>query len=161
MKVWFVFFFILISLDSFGNDTTKVKNLEEINIIAFRSVLKNSETTERITSISKKEIKNSNSRSLPEFFDGNGNFFLQKTNHGGGSLFLRGLTGNQTLLLIDGIRLNNSTFRYGPNQYLNTINANMVESIEVLSGTGSVQYGSDAIGGLIQILSLTPDFDKR
>ncbi len=161
MKVGFLFLIIFISFQSFGNDTTKVKTLEEINIIAFRSVLKNSETTARITSISKKEIKNSNSRSLPEFFDGNGNFFLQKTNHGGGSLFLRGLTGNQTLLLIDGIRLNNSTFRYGPNQYLNTINANMVESIEVLSGTGSVQYGSDAIGGLIQILSLTPDFDKR
>lgn len=161
MKVGFVLFAIFISFQSFGNDTTKVKTLEEINIIAFRSVLKNSETTARITSISKKEIKNSNARSLPEFFDGNGNFFLQKTNHGGGSVFLRGLTGNQTLLLIDGIRLNNSTFRYGPNQYLNSINANMVESIEVMSGAGSVQYGSDAIGGLIQIQSISPDFDKK
>ena len=161
MKVWFLIFILFISFQSFGNDTTKVKTLEEINIIAFRSVLKNSETSARITSFSKKEIKNSNSRSLPEFFEGNGNFFLQKTNHGGGSVFLRGLTGNQTLLLIDGIRLNNSTFRYGPNQYLNTINANMVESIEVLSGNGSVQYGSDAIGGLIQVQSISPDFDEK
>ena len=76
-------------------------------------------------------------------------------------MFLRGLTGNQTLILVDGIRLNNSTFRYGPNQYLNTINPFMVSSVEVLSGSGSVQYGSDAIGGLIQVFSNSPNFDKK
>ena len=79
--------------------------------------------------------------------------FVQKTNHGGGSPFLRGLTGNQTLLLVDGIRLSNSTFRYGPNQYLNTIDVFSLEKMEVLSGSGSVQYGSDAIGGTIQAFS--------
>jgi outer membrane receptor protein involved in Fe transport len=79
--------------------------------------------------------------------------FVQKTNHGGGSPFLRGLTGNQTLLLIDGIRLSNSTFRYGPNQYLNTIDVFSLDNMEVLRGSGSVQYGSDAIGGTIQAFS--------
>lgn len=46
--------------------------------------------------------------------------------------------GNQTLLLIDGVRLNNSIYRYGPNQYLNTIDAYAIDKIEVAKGTGSV-----------------------
>ena len=47
--------------------------------------------------------------------------WVQKTNHGGGSPFIRGLVGNQILVLVDGIRLNNATLRYGPNQYLATV----------------------------------------
>lgn len=143
------------------SDTLKINTLEPVNVTAMRSALKNSETPSRIFSFAKTELQTSDARSMPEFFNGNGNYFLQKTNHGGGSVFLRGLTGNQTLILVDGIRLNNSTFRYGPNQYLNTINPFMVSSMEVLSGSGSVQYGSDAIGGLIQVFSNNPDFEKK
>lgn len=84
--------------------------------------------------------------------------FIQKTNHGGGSAIIRGLMGNQSLILIDGIRLNNSTFRYGPNQYLNTIDPFLIDHIEIAKGTGSVQYGSDAMGGVIHILSRDPAF---
>ena len=158
-----LFFSFFIWENSFGleTDTSKIATLEPLNVTAMRSALKNSETPARIFSFSKSEIQTSASRTMPEFFNGNGNYFLQKTNHGGGSVFLRGLTGNQTLILVDGIRLNNSTFRYGPNQYLNTINPFMVSSVEVLSGSGSVQYGSDAIGGLIQVFSNSPDLKRR
>ncbi len=97
-------------------------------------------------------------RTVPESLNIIPGVFIQKTNHGGGSPFIRGLTGNQTLILIDGIRLNNSTFRYGPNQYLNTIDPFSVNKIEVLRGSGSVQYGSDAIGGVIQIFTKDPGF---
>lgn len=142
-------------------DSTITINLSEINVSAFRSQLSNLETPASIHSISAQNLKNRIFRTLPEFFDNNGTFWLQKTNHGGGSLFLRGLTGNQTLTLVDGIRLNNSTFRYGPNQYLNTINPFMVSHMEVLSGGGSVQYGSDAIGGLLQIFTNDPNFEKK
>ncbi len=86
---------------------------------------------------------------------------MQKTNHGGGSPFLRGLTGNQTLLLVDGIRLSNATTRYGPNQYFNTIDVFSIEKIEVLRGSGSVQYGSDAIGGTIQAFSHEPVITEK
>jgi len=62
---------------------------------------------------------------------------------------------------VDGIRLNNSTFRYGPNQYLNTIDAYTVHRIEVAKGTGSVQYGSDAIGGVVQLFTHAPAFSEN
>jgi outer membrane cobalamin receptor len=56
-------------------------------------------------------ILRQNGRSVPELLDGTAGVFIQKTSHGGGSPFVRGLTGNQNLILIDGIRLNNSIFR--------------------------------------------------
>ena len=99
-----------------------------------------------------------NFRTTPEALMGKSGVFVQKTNHGGGSAFLRGLTGNQTLLIIDGIRINNATFRYGPNQYLNTIDINSIDQIEVFKGTGSVEYGSDAIGGVIHLHTKMPAY---
>ena len=97
-------------------------------------------------------------RTTPEAMMAINGVFVQKTNHGGGSPFLRGVTGNQTLILIDGIRLNNATFRYGPNQYLNTVDAYSIGKIEVAKGTGSVQYGTDAIGGVINLITVDPTF---
>ncbi len=86
------------------------------------------------------------------------NVWVQKTNHGGGSPIIRGLSGNQILLLFEGIRLNNSTYRYGPNQYLNTISPVVIGQIEVLKSSGSVQYGSDALGGVVNLMMDEPDF---
>ena len=54
---------------------------------------------------------------------------------------------------MDGIRISNSTMRYGPNQYFNTIDVFSIDRMEVLRGSGSVQYGSDALGGTIQAFS--------
>lgn len=99
-------------------------------------------------------------RSTPESLSIIPGVFVQKTNHGGGSPFIRGLTGNQTLILVDGIRMNNSTFRYGPNQYLNTVDPFSIDKIEVLKGSGSVQYGSDAMGGVIQVFTKDPGFSE-
>ena len=104
-----------------------------------------------ISSIHQNQIRETNARTTPEALQGVAGVFLQKTNHGGGSAFIRGLTGNQTLLVIDGIRLNNATYRYGPNQYLNTIDMFTLEKVDVLKGIGANEYGSDAIGGVIHL----------
>ncbi len=82
---------------------------------------------------------------------------MQATAAGQASPFVRGLTGQQVLVLVDGIRLNNSFFRRGPNQYFNTIDPGMVDHVEVLRGQGSVQWGSDAIGGVINVVTRGPD----
>ena len=92
-------------------------------------------------------------RSTPEALADAPGVLLQKTNHGSGSPYVRGLVGNQVLVLVDGVRLNNATFRYGPNQYLSTIDPASIERIEVVRGGASALYGSDAIGGVINVVT--------
>ncbi len=78
---------------------------------------------------------------------------VQKTTAGHGAPIIRGMIGKDVLLLYNGIRLNKPTFRFGANQYMNTINVESLERIEVTKGPGSVMYGSDAIGGVVNMIS--------
>jgi outer membrane cobalamin receptor len=107
------------------------------------------------------KVQSTQLMNTPEVFSSVPGVFLQRTNQGGGSAFVRGLTGNQTLLVLDGIRFNNSTFRYGPNQYLNTIDPFSLDQIEVVRGSGSVQYGSDALTGAVHLISKKPTFGAK
>lgn len=158
--------FVLVKLSSSllcsEPDTTKLQTnqLNEVVITANRSESRIFSIPATISTVNLKYFNTLLSRTTPEILMGTSGVFVQKTNHGGGSPFIRGLTGNQILLLIDGIRLNNSTFRYGPNQYFNTIDPFSISRIEVLKGEGSVAYGSDALGGTIQIFTQNPTFDS-
>jgi hemoglobin/transferrin/lactoferrin receptor protein len=95
-------------------------------------------------------------RTTPEALLEEPGVFVQRTNYGGGAPFVRGQFGNRILLLVDGIRLNNSTFRTGPNQYLNTVDPLLADRIEVVRGTGSAMHGSDAIGAAINVIPVAP-----
>jgi hemoglobin/transferrin/lactoferrin receptor protein len=139
-------------------DSSTSKQLDELFITAQRVKQKNLTIPYTAKRLDTFHFKYFVPRTTPEALQGMSGVFVQKTNHGGGSAFVRGLTGNQTLLLMDGIRLNNSTYRYGPNQYLNTIDPFLINRVEVVKGTGSVQYGTDALGGVIQLLSEEPAF---
>lgn len=137
---------------------SSTRSLDEVVVIAQRIEQKSLWVPYSVKKMDSALISERTPRTTPEALQGINGVFVQKTNHGGGSAFIRGLTGNQTLILIDGIRLNNSTFRYGPNQYLNTIDPYTIDHIEVAKGTGSVQYGTDALGGVIHVLSKEPLF---
>ncbi|MBL8839918.1 MAG: TonB-dependent receptor [Planctomycetes bacterium] len=76
---------------------------------------------------------------------------VQKSNQGGGSPILRGRSGKDVLLLIDGQRFSNTTFRRN-HQYLNTLDLFALDGIEVVHGPASVLYGSDAMGGAVNLL---------
>ncbi len=84
---------------------------------------------------------------------------VQQTSAGQGAVILRGLIGNQVLLLVDGVPLNNGTYRDGPGQYLATIDPETVERIEVIRGAASVLYGSDAQGGVVNVITKTHPFE--
>lgn len=78
---------------------------------------------------------------------------VQQTSAGQGAAVLRGLLGNQVLYLVNGIPMNNGTYRDGPGQYLATIDPETIERIEVVRGPASVLYGSDAQGGVVNVIT--------
>jgi hemoglobin/transferrin/lactoferrin receptor protein len=81
---------------------------------------------------------------------------LQRTSPGMAGVFVRGLTGNKVNVFIDGVRFSNGAQRGGVNTFLDLIDPSVVDRIEVLRGTSSAQYGSDALGGSVQFLSNVP-----
>ncbi len=110
--------------------------------------------------VSKRDLEERLPRSAPDALRFEPGVFVQQTAHGQASPFIRGRTGQQTVLLFDGIRLNNSTFRQGPNQYLFTVDARSIRAIEVVRGGASTLYGSDAIGGVVHARPIEPSFDE-
>ncbi len=92
-------------------------------------------------------------RTLPEALQFTPGVLVQKTAHGHGSPFIRGFTGRQNLLMVDGVRFNNSLTRGGPVQYWNTVDSYSLDRIEVFKSQGSVLYGSDAIGGTVNAVT--------
>ncbi len=143
------------------DETDTIASMDEVTVTATRRSAQSSRLPYSITILSREEASRQLSRTVPESLTGIPGVFIQKTNHAGGSPFLRGLTGNQSLILVDGIRLNNSIFRYGPNQYMTLVDPFIVEKVEVIKGTGSVQYGSDAMTGVINIQTTALKFLEK
>ncbi len=125
--------------------------LPETLVEAPRSEFSQTHSASQRTVIEGDALRATGERSLPKAISRAGGVWTQETNLGGGAPFIRGLTGNQVLLIVDGLRINDSTTRFGPNPSLNTIDPATVERVEILRGPASVLYGSDAIGGVVLI----------
>ena len=108
-----------------------------------------------------KGLRERQPETTPEAIQDSVGLYMQRTSLAGGAPIVRGLLGPQVLLLVDGVRLNNAITRLGPNQLLNTVDPYQVQRVEVLRGPGSVLYGSDALGGVINIITRKPTFNPR
>lgn len=81
---------------------------------------------------------------------------LQRTSPTMAGVFVRGLTGNKVNVFIDGVRYSNGAQRGGVNTFFDLVEPTGLESIEILRGPNSAEYGSDALGGSIQLLGRIP-----
>jgi hemoglobin/transferrin/lactoferrin receptor protein len=133
-------------------------NIPVIVVTASRVGRSEHETPAMISRVDEKQMAEAGTRSITEAFKEDPSVRTQKTSPGQGSPYMRGFTGFRTLLLIDGIRLNNSVFRSGPNQYWSTVDCYSLAAIEMLKGPASVLYGSDAVGGTVQAFSYEPEY---
>lgn len=103
----------------------------------------------KITALDVKSVAIQGHQTTADLLSGSGYVFVQRSQLAGGSPQLRGFGANRVLIVVDGVRMNNAIFRSGNLQNVISIDANSLESAEVLFGPGAVMYGSDAIGGVM------------
>lgn len=133
-------------------------SLDEVVVTANKWAQSQRNVVQKITSINSSEITHSSSQTAADLLTTTGQVFVQKSQQGGGSPMLRGFATNRVLLSVDGIRMNNAIFRSGNLQNVISIDPFSVRHVEVLFGPGSVIYGSDAIGGIMNFTTLEPKF---
>lgn len=90
-----------------------------------------------------------------------GSVFVQKSQQGGGSPVIRGFEASRVLMMVDGVRMNNAIYRAGHLQNIITIDNMVLDRIEVLYGPSSTIYGSDALGGVVNMYTKNPMLSKK
>lgn len=130
--------------------------IDEIQVTATRRPVRISEVPAAVTLMGQDKIEHS--KLITDALLAEPGIFLQQTTPGQGAAIIRGLKGSEVLHLVDGMRLNNALFRNAPTQYLALVAPGSVERIEVIRGAPASLYGSDAVGGVVQVLTRVPHF---
>jgi len=141
-------------------DTTVEKTMDEVVVSVNKWEQKLNEVPNKIVKVSKYDILRNNPQTAADLLGQSGTVFIQKSQLGGGSPMIRGFATNRVLLVVDGVRMNNAIYRSGNLQNVISIDALSTEAAEVIFGPGSLIYGSDAIGGVMDFHTLEPRFAK-
>ena len=134
------------------------ETIDEIQVTATRRLIDTEEVSAALTLVPGERIQNGKLATDALMMEPG--IFLQQTTPGQGAAIIRGLKGSEVLHLVDGFRLNNAIFRNAPTQYLALVAPGGIDRIEVVRGAPASLYGSDAVGGVVQVLSHIPSFDS-
>lgn len=149
------------SIAYLGNDLRvslkeKIMSFNEVVISANKWEQEEENVSQQIMTVGRKTIQFQNPPTSADLLANSGQVFVQKSQLGGGSPKIRGFAANSVLLVVDGVRMNNAIFRSGNLQNVINIDPNALESSEVIFGPGSVIYGSDALGGVMDFHTIEP-----
>ena len=136
--------------------SSDLKSLDEIVISASKFSQNLKEVSQRVIFISSEDIVLSNPQTSADLLSTSGNVYIQKSQLGGGSPMIRGFSTNRLTLSVDGVRLNNAIFRGGNIQNVISIDPFNIQNTEIVLGSSSVIYGSDAIGGAMNFQTKSP-----
>ena len=132
------------------------QNLEEVILSVARNASKRRQIAEKVSIINNRQIVALRPATGADLISLSPGVRIQKSQGGGGSPVLRGFEANRLLLVLDGVRMNNAIYRSGHLQNAITIHPNIIERVEVVFGSSSVGYGSDALGGVIHYYTKNP-----
>jgi len=156
MKNYFPMIAIALALfcnDSIASDTAPG---ETIIVTATRTEIPLSDAIVPVTVITREDIELSLATDLSELLRFQAGIDLGR-NGGPGqatSVFMRGTESNHTLVLVDGVRINPGTLGGAAIQH---VNPNIIERVEIVKGARSALFGTDAIGGVINIITRRAD----
>ena len=130
--------------------------LDEVILSVARSESNVNQVAEKVSVIKSADVFLTSPSSGAELLELSPGVRIQKSQGGGGSPIIRGFEANRVLIVVDGVRMNNAIYRSGHLQNSITIDPNNIERAEVIFGSSSVGYGSDAMGGVIHYYTKSP-----
>ena len=142
-------------------DSTEIEPLDEILVSAQRFDQMRKLSPRQIEVIGDKRLAQLQPATLGDALVNTGQVFVQKSQMGGSSPVLRGFEASRVLMVVDGVRMNNATYRAGHLQDIITIDPFILDRMEVNFGSGSTLYGSDALGGVLYFKTKEVTFGKK
>jgi hemoglobin/transferrin/lactoferrin receptor protein len=144
-----------------ARDTIRSIDLKQYVISASREPELERKVSQQINILSSQQIKNLQPQTTADALASMPGVFVQKSQMGGGSPVIRGFEASRILLVVDGVRMNNLIYRSGHLQNVITTDNFALERIEILSGPASSIYGTDALGGVVHIITRSPEFSEN
>jgi vitamin B12 transporter len=146
---------ILAGYYGFSQDTTATGTLDEVVVTANKYPQKQSTTGKVLMVIGREQLEKNTGRTIGQVLNEQAGFFINGAQNPLGSnqtVFVRGASAANTLILVDGIPANDASGISGEFD-INHFSIDMIERIEILKGAQSVLYGSDAVAGVINIIT--------
>lgn len=132
---------------------------EEVTITAEAGLVTDTRKVEtQVNVISEREILERAPEVVAQVVDEEPGVNLQRTSPSLSAVFVRGLTGRNVAVYVDGIRYTTSAQRGGVGTFFSLIEPSSLETVEILRGPNSSQYGSDVHGGVVNFISLAPRY---
>ncbi|WP_236640850.1 TonB-dependent receptor [Flagellimonas alvinocaridis] len=136
----------------------KSEELQEVILSVSKWEQQKKKIPQKIETLDARSIAFTSPQTSADLLQNSGKVFVQKSQLGGGSPMIRGFATNRLLLSVDGVRMNNAIFRGGNLQNVISIDPFTIKKTEVIFGPGSVIYGSDAMGGVMNFYTQNPHF---
>lgn len=153
---------VIIGSQLSAQDSSSSKQLGEVIITANRIEQKQSQTGKVVTVITKEMLEKSEGKTLSQVLNEQAGITINGALNNAGSVqtvFMRGAASGRVLVLIDGIPAADPSFIN--NEFdLNFLSVNDVERIEIAKGAQSTLYGSDAVAGVINIITIKKNISK-
>ncbi len=141
--------------------TLNPEQLDEVVMSISKWEQQKKDIPQKIASINARDIAFAHPQTSADLLQSSGKVFIQKSQLGGGSPMIRGFATNRLVLSVDGVRMNNAIFRGGNLQNVISIDPFTIKNTEVIFGPGSVIYGSDAIGGVMNFFTKEAQFSRN
>ena len=151
--------FFGMSADLLAQQDTTAKQLQDVVVLANKFPTLSKNIVQRIGLITDKNFINQQANTA-DILTQSGQVFVQKSQSGGGSPVIRGFEASRILLMVDGVRLNNAIFRAGHLQNIITIDNMILDRVEINYGPSSTLYGSDALGGVVNLYTKHPKLNE-